>query len=86
MNTARTGPPVHPPRLAVQLVSTVAPQSCAEPREPGVGQQQFGDRTPEFGGEIQRFQREFEAVKADNSPQSDSFFDKVKSFWDGMTR
>ncbi|CAM3108175.1 molecular chaperone DnaJ [Paracoccus nototheniae] len=30
--------------------------------------------------------REFEAVKADNSPQSDSFFDKVKSFWDGMTR
>lgn len=30
--------------------------------------------------------REFEAEKSDNSPQSDSFFDKVKSFWDGMTR
>lgn len=28
--------------------------------------------------------REFEAEQADNSPQSDSFFDKVKSFWDGM--
>ncbi|WCR11129.1 molecular chaperone DnaJ [Paracoccus stylophorae] len=30
--------------------------------------------------------REFEAVKADNSPQSDSFFNKVKGFWDDMTR
>ena len=30
--------------------------------------------------------REFEAEKADNSPQSDSFFDKVKGFWEGMTR
>ncbi|MDP5306573.1 molecular chaperone DnaJ [Paracoccus spongiarum] len=30
--------------------------------------------------------REFEAEKADNSPQSDSFFKKVKGFWDGMTR
>ncbi|SNR32393.1 molecular chaperone DnaJ [Paracoccus sediminis] len=30
--------------------------------------------------------REFEEEQADNSPQSDSFFDKVKSFWDGMTR
>ena len=30
--------------------------------------------------------REFEEVKADNSPQSDGFFDKVRSFWDGMTR
>ncbi|WP_372801836.1 DnaJ C-terminal domain-containing protein, partial [Paracoccus seriniphilus] len=30
--------------------------------------------------------REFEAVKADNSPQSDNFFNKVKSFWDDMTR
>ena len=30
--------------------------------------------------------REFAAEKADNSPQSDSFFDKVKTFWDGMTR
>ncbi|GHG13906.1 MULTISPECIES: molecular chaperone DnaJ [Paracoccus] len=30
--------------------------------------------------------REFEAEQANNSPQSDSFFDKVKSFWDGMTR
>ncbi|MCF3973288.1 molecular chaperone DnaJ [Paracoccus salsus] len=30
--------------------------------------------------------REFEAVKADNSPQSDSFFRKVKGFWDDMTR
>ena len=30
--------------------------------------------------------REFEAEKADNSPQSDGFFDKVKSFWGGMTR
>ena len=30
--------------------------------------------------------REFEAEKADNSPQSDSFFNKVKGFWDDMTR
>ncbi|MCQ0969244.1 molecular chaperone DnaJ (plasmid) [Paracoccus sp. TK19116] len=30
--------------------------------------------------------REFDAVKADNSPQSDNFFRKVKNFWDGMTR
>ena len=30
--------------------------------------------------------REFEAEQADNSPQSDSFFDKVKGFWEGMTR
>lgn len=30
--------------------------------------------------------REFEAEKADNSPQSDSFFNKVRGFWDGMTR
>lgn len=30
--------------------------------------------------------REFEAEQANNSPQSDSFFDKVRSFWDGMTR
>ena len=30
--------------------------------------------------------REFEAVQADNSPQSDSFFKKVKGFWDDMTR
>ena len=30
--------------------------------------------------------REFGAEKADNSPQSDSFFDKVKGFWEGMTR
>ena len=30
--------------------------------------------------------REFEEEQANNSPQSDSFFDKVKSFWDGMTR
>lgn len=29
--------------------------------------------------------REFDDVKADNSPQSDSFFKKVKSFWDDMT-
>ncbi|MFV0300800.1 MAG: molecular chaperone DnaJ [Paracoccus sp. (in: a-proteobacteria)] len=29
--------------------------------------------------------REFETVKADNSPQSDNFFKKVKGFWDGMT-
>lgn len=28
--------------------------------------------------------REFEAEQANNSPQSDSFFDKVKGFWDGM--
>ncbi|MDO5703764.1 MAG: molecular chaperone DnaJ [Paracoccus sp. (in: a-proteobacteria)] len=28
--------------------------------------------------------REFESIKADNSPQSASFFDKVKGFWDGM--
>jgi molecular chaperone DnaJ len=30
--------------------------------------------------------REFEEQKADNSPQSDNFFSKVKTFWDGMTR
>ncbi|MDN5568911.1 MAG: molecular chaperone DnaJ, partial [Paracoccus sp. (in: a-proteobacteria)] len=30
--------------------------------------------------------REFEDQKADNSPQSDSFFNKVRTFWDGMTR
>lgn len=30
--------------------------------------------------------REFEAEKADNSPQSSNFFDKVKGFWDDMTR
>ncbi|MDH3666872.1 MAG: molecular chaperone DnaJ [Paracoccaceae bacterium] len=29
--------------------------------------------------------REFESVKADNSPQSKNFFDKVKGFWDSMT-
>ncbi|MDQ1901432.1 molecular chaperone DnaJ [Paracoccus sp. WLY502] len=28
--------------------------------------------------------REFEAEQADNSPQSDSFFNKVKTFWEGM--
>ena len=27
----------------------------------------------------------FAAVKADNSPQSQNFFSKVKSFWDSMT-
>ena len=29
--------------------------------------------------------REFQAEKADNSPQSSSFFNKVKGFWDDMT-
>ncbi|MFD1796687.1 molecular chaperone DnaJ [Paracoccus aurantiacus] len=29
--------------------------------------------------------REFDEIKADNSPQSSGFFDKVKNFWDGMT-
>ncbi len=29
--------------------------------------------------------REFERVDADNNPQGDSFFRKVKGFWDGMT-
>jgi molecular chaperone DnaJ len=29
--------------------------------------------------------REFEGEKADNSPQSQNFFSKVKSFWDSMT-
>ena len=28
--------------------------------------------------------REFGEVQADNSPQSDGFFQKVKGFWDGM--
>ncbi|MDO5648873.1 molecular chaperone DnaJ [Paracoccus sp. (in: a-proteobacteria)] len=28
--------------------------------------------------------REFASEKADNSPQSESFFNKVKGFWDGM--
>lgn len=30
--------------------------------------------------------REFNAEKVDNSPQSTSFFNKVKGFWDDMTR
>ena len=30
--------------------------------------------------------REFEAAGADNNPQRDSFFRKVKGFWDGMTQ
>ena len=30
--------------------------------------------------------REFEQVKADNNPAGDSFFRKVKGFWDGMTQ
>ena len=30
--------------------------------------------------------REFAAENVDNSPQSTSFFNKVKGFWDGMTR
>ncbi len=29
--------------------------------------------------------REFEQIKADNSPQSQNFFTKVKGFWEGMT-
>lgn len=29
--------------------------------------------------------REFDEIAADNSPESASFFTKVKSFWDGMT-
>ena len=29
--------------------------------------------------------REFEQQKADNSPQSQNFFTKVKGFWDSMT-
>ncbi|HMQ40025.1 MAG TPA: molecular chaperone DnaJ [Paracoccus sp. (in: a-proteobacteria)] len=29
--------------------------------------------------------REFSEIKANNSPQSAGFFDKVKNFWDGMT-
>ncbi|WBU53151.1 molecular chaperone DnaJ [Paracoccus sp. SCSIO 75233] len=29
--------------------------------------------------------REFDEIKADNSPQSSGFFDKVRHFWDGMT-
>ena len=28
--------------------------------------------------------REFDEISADNSPESSSFFSKVKSFWDGM--
>ncbi|WP_112872885.1 molecular chaperone DnaJ [Paracoccus endophyticus] len=28
--------------------------------------------------------REFEAIEADNNPQTDSFFTKIKSFWDGL--
>ncbi|CUH39878.1 Chaperone protein DnaJ [Jannaschia seosinensis] len=30
--------------------------------------------------------REFEKIEADNNPQGDSFFRKVKGFWDGMTQ
>ncbi|WBU60227.1 molecular chaperone DnaJ [Paracoccus albus] len=29
--------------------------------------------------------REFDEIKADNSPQSTGFFNKVRHFWDGMT-
>ncbi|MFN3954093.1 MAG: molecular chaperone DnaJ [Pararhodobacter sp.] len=29
--------------------------------------------------------REFESLSADNNPEGQSFFSKVKSFWDGMT-
>ena len=29
--------------------------------------------------------REFEQEKADNSPQSQNFFSKVRGFWDSMT-
>ncbi len=29
--------------------------------------------------------REFEGERTDNSPQSQNFFSKVKSFWDSMT-
>ncbi len=28
--------------------------------------------------------REFERLSEDNNPESNSFFSKVKSFWDGM--
>ncbi|WP_134726418.1 molecular chaperone DnaJ [Paracoccus luteus] len=28
--------------------------------------------------------REFEAIQADNNPQTDNFFTKIKSFWDGL--
>ena len=28
--------------------------------------------------------REFDEIKADNSPESSGFFKSVKSFWDGM--
>jgi len=27
---------------------------------------------------------EFEKLSAENNPESNSFFDKVKGFWDGM--
>ncbi|SFJ68902.1 molecular chaperone DnaJ [Jannaschia pohangensis] len=30
--------------------------------------------------------RDFEKIDADNNPQGDSFFRKVKGFWDGMTQ
>ncbi len=30
--------------------------------------------------------REFESIGANNNPEGSSFFSKVKSFWDGMTR
>ena len=30
--------------------------------------------------------REFDKIDADNNPQGDSFFRKVKGFWDGMTQ
>ncbi|MEM7487838.1 MAG: molecular chaperone DnaJ [Pseudomonadota bacterium] len=30
--------------------------------------------------------REFDRIDADNNPQGDSFFRKVKGFWDGMTQ
>ncbi len=30
--------------------------------------------------------KEFDKIDADNNPQGDSFFRKVKGFWDGMTQ
>ena len=39
-----------------------------------------------WNGRQKELLREFEKIDADNNPQGDSFFRKVKGFWDGMTQ
>ena len=42
-------------------------------------------RQLEQQGAVQReLLREFEGIKADNSPETQGFFQKIKGFWDEM--